>query len=334
MISIVICSRNSSLLKSVTNSISNTIGVGHELIIIDNADNRHTILSAYNEGVRRSKYDIICFTHEDILFFTPGWGQNVLAHFTDEQVGMIGVTGAQAQAAIPSAWWYHNLFAKTPKNLLMNTDGRSSNDGKLYQYLNRSVSSNKEEVVIIDGLWFCIRKELFNKISFDEKTFTGFHLYDADISMQVGLYAKRYIVFDVLMQHMNSGNISADYYTDLVKFADKWKDSLPQQTAVLPEGYSKKTSWIMLRSFILDLVVKKFPKSFIRDIKDKYVAQLKAENYSVWHMLYFKMAAVLGYQKANSVFYRIEKMAGVTNGPGYSLTVYQDNNITGLNRNN
>jgi hypothetical protein len=56
MISIVICSRNSSLLKSVSNSIGNTIGLDYERVIIDNADNRYTILSAYIEGVRRSKY--------------------------------------------------------------------------------------------------------------------------------------------------------------------------------------------------------------------------------------------------------------------------------------
>ncbi|MDQ6763403.1 MAG: glycosyltransferase family protein, partial [Bacteroidota bacterium] len=229
MLSIIICHRNKALLHSLQANIEASIGVPYELLIIDNTNNDHTILSAYNEGVRKAKYEIVCFAHEDILFYTNEWGKKVTAHFSDKEVGMIGVIGGMAQSVVPSAWWFNNYFARSARNLLMRAT--SKKDKKLYHYYSNPFNEvEKTEVAIVDGLWFCIRKDLFKKISFDEKAFTGFHLYDADISMQVLQYAKNYVVYDILIEHKWSGNISESYYKDLSTFAIKWNSYLPVQS--------------------------------------------------------------------------------------------------------
>ena len=71
MISIIICSRFQSISKELKDNIENTVGVVHEIICIDNSKSQYDIFSAYNEGVKRSQYPLLCFMHADILHWIP-----------------------------------------------------------------------------------------------------------------------------------------------------------------------------------------------------------------------------------------------------------------------
>ena len=317
MLSIIICHRNNSLLDAIKKSIESTVGITYELIVIDNTNNEYTIFSAYNEGVKKSKYDVVCFTHEDVLFYSNNWGEKVMAHFKDPQVGMIGVIGGMAQSAVPSAWWFNNYFGKSARNMLV-----KGKDKKLYHYYSNPYNEkDKTGVVIIDGMWFCIRKKLFKKISFDEKTYSGFHLYDADISLQVLQHAKNYVVYDILIEHKWSGNISKDYYEELCRFSTKWQNYLPIQNEKINNGYMKKYNWHALRSLILEMKDRNISEDHIRNALEKYYPVAKKTN-SLWFRNYFFMSRFLGYANTNSLFYRIEKLVGFCKTPDYSKTVY------------
>ena len=312
MLSIIICHRNIQLFTALQSNIETTAGIPYELVVIDNTQNKHSIFSAYNEGVKKARYDLVCFAHEDIEFFTNNWGHKVVAHFNDAEVGMIGVIGGMAQSAVPSPWWLNNHFDKSGRNLLM----RSPNN-KLYQYYsNPYTEPNKTSVVIIDGVWFCIRKELFKKISFDENFFTGFHLYDADISMQVLRYAKNFVVFDILIEHKWNGKISKDYYPELCRFATKWEECLPIQNEKIEKGYMKNYNWYALRNLILEMKKNKIEKQVIHQTLNKYYPVAKANYNSRWFKGYFFISRVLGYRFTNSVFFRIERLFG------YGKTLY------------
>ncbi len=97
--------------------------------------------------------------HEDVLFFSESWGKNVLAHFDNHEVGMIGVSGGMAQSIVPGAWWYNNYFGKCAINILMSQNGQPGKDHELL-HNNPFPDNIKAEVVIIDGLWFCIKKKV------------------------------------------------------------------------------------------------------------------------------------------------------------------------------
>ena len=86
MISIIICSRFQSISKELKDNIENTVGVVHEIICIDNSKSQYDIFSAYNEGVKRSQYPLLCFMHEDILHYTNDWGKLLINHFRDLKV--------------------------------------------------------------------------------------------------------------------------------------------------------------------------------------------------------------------------------------------------------
>ena len=106
MISIIICSRTSTISKDLSENIKNTVGCVYELIVIDNSDNTYSIFEAYNIGIERSKEDFVCFIHDDIFFHTKNWGSIVQDIFEqNKKMGLLGVAGAKSKTKMPSAWW-------------------------------------------------------------------------------------------------------------------------------------------------------------------------------------------------------------------------------------
>jgi len=322
MLSIIICHRKKELLSAIKANIEKTIGISYELIVIDNSENKYSILSAYNEGVKKAKYDFLCFSHEDIIFHTKDWGKNVIAHFANPEVGMIGVAGGLAQSEIPSAWWYNDYFAKSVNNVLLPSNDK--NDKKLYHYKPDFIT-DKTEVVVVDGVWFCIRRSLFDKISFDEKTFKGFHLYDMDISMQVSQHSEVFVINDILLQHFSNGKITQSYYEDLISFTEKWKPYLPIQNDKVQDGYMKIYEWHALRKLILEMKDWNISERFIHQTFKKYYPVSKKKWNSKWFRIYFFSCRLFGYKFITRIFFKLEKLVGFSKTSSYVKAEYIGN---------
>ncbi len=226
MISIIICSRREDIPPGLQNSIAETIGVEYELVVIDNSHHDYSLFSAYNEGVRRAKGEILCFCHEDILFHTPSWGDSVQNLFSDESIGVVGVIGSHFLPGAPMYWWSSPFISQYSVNndqgVVQRNDHREFFHGHI------------ADVVTIDGVCFFIARKLFGSLRFDDRTFQGFHLYDMDICMQVQGLGKRVCVTDVLeIEHFWSENSLKDeqYMAvldhNLELFYHKWEKNLP-----------------------------------------------------------------------------------------------------------
>jgi glycosyltransferase involved in cell wall biosynthesis len=212
MISLIICSRKSDISNSLKENIERTIGTDYELIVIDNSTNKYSIFSAYNEGVRRSKGDILCFMHEDILYHTNNWGISVYKYFgEDKKLGLLGVSGGCYLPKIP-CYWHISPF-------LVYKDHTES----INSYQKKSIF----EVAACDGLWFCISKNLFDHIDFDEDLYFGFHYYDMDICMQVLFAQYKVCVCDFDIEHHADCRIDDSFYKNQQLFFDKWNTYLP-----------------------------------------------------------------------------------------------------------
>ncbi|MDR1544705.1 MAG: glycosyltransferase family protein [Prevotellaceae bacterium] len=237
MFSLIICSRTPDIPQNLKENIAETIGVEYELIVIDNSNNEYSIFAAYNEGIRRAKGEVLCFMHEDILFYTQNWGKNIFRHFEVKTIGLIGVAGTHFLPNKPIYWTDSPLISEY--NL-------TNNCGKRIECFKTHFFKGEKtvDVVACDGLCFFVRKSLFipchsalevkSHIFFDEKTYTGFHYYDMDICMQVLKAGYKVAVCnDVLIEHFF--NVSK-YRTkkDMLpfevsknKFFQKWKNNLP-----------------------------------------------------------------------------------------------------------
>jgi len=223
MISIIILHRNSEYLNNLIPNIEKTIGFEYELIVIENKENKFNIFTGYNEGVKRSKGEILCFCHEDLIFHTINWGQILVKHFENEQLGLIGVCGGNAFPACPAPWWNSTIL----NDHLSNTINTWKNAPSVHEYKN-PYSQNSTQAVVVDGAWFCIRKKCFAQIRFDDITFSGFHAYDSDICLQIlNINMKIEVIFDILIEHFSAGTINKDWAVSVEKLADKWASFLP-----------------------------------------------------------------------------------------------------------
>ena len=253
MISLIICSRTGCLSDTLTANIQATIGVPYETIVIDNAENHYSIFEAYNIGVSKSSYPILCFMHDDIEYHTQNWGQNVLTHFNDEQTGAIGIAGSPYVPAMPGSWWGGGLVNQ---HLLVSENGKLMVADKLAD----GVSSAKKPVITLDGVWICIRKDLFTKISFDGLAYKGFHFYDTDIALQV--YSAGYSIFcvyDILVFHLSNGKMDKSWIENALVFNKKWRHALPLSCTDLNYGERKNAEFKTLNEFIAVLITNGTP---------------------------------------------------------------------------
>lgn len=222
MISCIVCSRRPDISNRLKENIAQTIGVEHELIIIDNSLNRYSIFSAYNEGVRCANGDILCFMHEDILFHSNEWGVCVENIFEDDSIGIVGVLGTQFMPKTLCAWWWSGC---TVGHVLQsNRNQLGGND----TFVNGNPIEQDEDAVIVDGLWYCLRKSLFENIKYDELTFSDFHCYDHDICMQVLSSGKRVVVTsNIVIEHASEGNVGVAFLEQMRRFYAKWERDFP-----------------------------------------------------------------------------------------------------------
>ena len=180
MISLVICSTHKKISEALVNNITESIGVQHEIVYIDNYDNRHSIFSAYNEGVARCKYPYVCFIHEDVFFHSRNWGKKIINHLQIPNVGICGLAGRDFVTRVPASW-----KVKLPSVNIIQSDhsGRKSSKKRLNppQY-----KLERRNVVLLDGVMLCMKKEIFNTIRFDDQL-EGFHGYDFDICIQAAV---------------------------------------------------------------------------------------------------------------------------------------------------
>ena len=229
MFSLIICSRKARLSQVQEKNIAETIGCEYELVVIDNSKNQYSIFSAYNEGVRRAKGDILCFMHDDILYKTSNWGPMVASVLKNEEVGIVGVIGSYCLIADYGYWDMMTPYV-TGYMICVSKLGvqGNSNCNKYYD------QNSSNEIVAADGFWLCARKDLFKRISFDENTYSGFHFYDMDICMQSIMAGyKNMVLRDVLIQHNASPQYVDQFFYNMKKFHEKWRNNLPVYRGVL-----------------------------------------------------------------------------------------------------
>ena len=140
MISIIICSRSNNIPLALQYSISATIGVEYELVVIDNSDNQFSIFQAYNIGVQKAKYPYICFLHEDVEFVCDeiGWGRELEEILSCTETGVVGLAGSDIVTRIPAPWSFYRPAKKM--NIIQ---GIKNNKGELFFEQRCLPSGNK-----------------------------------------------------------------------------------------------------------------------------------------------------------------------------------------------
>ncbi len=290
MISIVICSRSNNIPLSLQRSISATIGVEYELVVIDNSKNQFSIFQAYNVGVQKAKYSYICFLHEDVEFVADflNWGKYLIEILSDENTGVVGVAGSDIITRIPAPW----SFYRPAKNMNI-IQGIRNNQGELFFEQRCLPHGNRERflpIILLDGVFLAMRKQLFDEIHFDEQI-SGFHAYDFDITLQSYFHGyQNYVMYDnIRLRHFSLGNIDKNYYENLIKVFNKHEKDL----SIL--FYKNKKKWHnicaierkQLRRFCLSLLKKGFSKKYVIEMFSYYSKLINLPNFKYYLLLVY-----------------------------------------------
>lgn len=297
MLSLILCSTNHTTPSELKQNIAQTIGCDYEIVHIDNHTNKYNIFQAYNIGVKRAKGDILCFMHEDVVFLTQDWGQNIIEHFKRNNIGALGVAGSHYIGTELDWRFCRFLYVSLLQGYY--TCEPTPQYGIIYSPDKCEDNKKLTQVAILDGVFICIKKETFNQIHWDSIHFHGFHLYDSDICMQINQIGLNiYLCRNVILEHKSFGSFSKEFVASFKVFLNKWKNSLPIQKgmhlskedidAAIKEGwfrYKDRLYKDSLRKSILSKKGQEFytddEKDFMRsDILSFYKAQIKTKNIS------------------------------------------------------
>ena len=220
MISIIICSRASQINQLLFQNIKETIGCDFDLIVIDNSKKIYSIFEAYNIGIKKSKGNYWCFVHDDILFNTQNWGQEIKKIFEeDKKIGLIGIAGSKIKTRMPSAWF------DCDESVKVNSLIQHFNSDKVKLWERGWKDKRNEEVSVIDGVFMVGKKD--NSIKFNEEL-TGFHNYDLNLSLAYKNADYKVIVTrNVLIEHFSIGKIDKSWYISALQFDAEYGKYLP-----------------------------------------------------------------------------------------------------------
>lgn len=259
MISIIICSKDAKLSTQVKENIAETIGLEHEVIIIDNNVDSKGICKVYNEAAAKAIYDILCFLHEDVLFVTTNWG-NILVNQIAEGVDVIGIAGSKYKSSTPSGW-FTTLADLDCCNII-----HKNKLGEFKKDLFKSPESNAtiEKVCCIDGVFIACKKEVWNRIRFNEELLKGFHVYDLDFSLRAAKIYTVAVTYLIDLIHFSYGSYDEAWVKETFIFHDYYKNNLPQTIQGINTNLYVKNEWKIEKFWLKKLRKSKLSKEYKR----------------------------------------------------------------------
>ena len=213
-ISIIVCSINPAKLHRLRSNLERLLeGEDWELIPIDDA---RSLCEGYNRGVCRAQGESLVLCHDDIEIFSSDFAATLRKHLA--VFDLIGVAGSTL-ASGPGWRW-----SGAPHNFASVAHPRTDGDGMVF-----SACGTRGPVIegaqLLDGLFLAARRSLFERISFDEITFDGFHLYDLDFSYRTWLSgARTAICRDIAIHHQSRGEFKAEYK----RYAERFRRKFPK----------------------------------------------------------------------------------------------------------
>lgn len=173
VVSVVISTRNidDEYLKHVEKMFSHP---KTEILIYEN-DGEMSLTQVYNKGLKESVNDIVVFMHDDLILETPNMTPKIVKLFEKHpEYGIIGIAGTDK---LTSGMWWQN------RENMFGVVGHIHEGKRHVNHYSKGVFNDVlKDVVIVDGLFFMVRKSLLKK-EFNEQ-FGGFHFYDISFCVE------------------------------------------------------------------------------------------------------------------------------------------------------
>lgn len=259
MFSIIVCSIRPDEVGKLRQNIEATIGIPFELIAYDNRNTGKGICQVYNECAESARFEYLCFVHEDVEFLSDNWGKSIIEKLKEKDCGVIGFAGSAMKSKNLSAWCSTDKYGVRMN--LIQIDG-----DKEFKCYENPYNQDFSQSVSIDGLCLMCRKEVWQKVKFDEKTFRHFHCYDIDFSLASHIAGyKNYVCNTIQIKHFSPGNYDYKWCSENKKLHEKYKKVLPLYVKDKPTSFKtylekrarKEYKKLMIYSGIYDEITSK-----------------------------------------------------------------------------
>lgn len=225
MISIIVSTYKPENWSAFVKNVEETIGVEYEIVKIDNPGIM-SLCEVYNRGIKLAKYPYLCFSHDDIVFSLQNWGANVIDFFQKQpEYGLIGIAGVAYKTWTPTGWYFPDDRHFCKMDMYQATHNFNDREHLLR---NKPSDRNFDDVITLDGCWFCTTSKVVSEFKFDENTFTSYHCYDIDFALQVGQKYKVGVVYDLDITHVSHGQYNKVWVKETFKLFEKWKKQMPR----------------------------------------------------------------------------------------------------------
>lgn len=215
-ISVIICSITPEKFERVNRNYSELLsGLRHEIIGIHDA---RSLSEGYNRGVRKSRGDLLVFSHDDIEIFAPDFAAKLVNRMHDFDVlGLAGTDRVCGGAWVDAGWphVYGQVGMRAPDGFIAGT-----------YVVREQVSAPMQG---LDGVFFACRRAVLEAVPFDETTFDAWHLYDLDLTYSAARAGFRLAVGnDLLIVHDSGGNFGEQWRRYARTFMTKHGIPVPQ----------------------------------------------------------------------------------------------------------
>jgi hypothetical protein len=145
-----------------------------EILMYEN-DGQMSLTQIYNKGLKESVNDIVVFMHDDLILETSNMTPKIVKLFEKHpEYGIIGIAGTDK---LTSGMWWQN------RENMFGVVGHIHEGKRHVNHYSKGVFNDVlKDVVIVDGLFFIVRKSLLKK-EFNEQ-FEGFHFYDISFCVE------------------------------------------------------------------------------------------------------------------------------------------------------
>ncbi len=211
-VSVIICSIDPVRFARVTAMYERLLAeVPHEIIGIHDA---HSLCEGYNRGLRRARNDVVVFSHDDIEIVSADFAARLLQSLASHDV--IGVAGTRK--LMGTAWH----FAGHPH--LRGQVGTPAEGGGYLVSVYGVTQPESSGLQALDGLFLAARRDIAQRIGFDEATFDGWHFYDIDFSFRAWIEGLDCATCNhLLIRHHLGGQYDEKWHKYSLRFLDKHK---------------------------------------------------------------------------------------------------------------
>ncbi len=217
-LSAIICSINPHEFKRIESNLKETAGRSSvEVLGFDNRELKWGICKVYNHLASKAQSDKLLFIHEDVIFKSYGWADEVLEKLDDPSTGVIGFAGSTYKTRAYSGWYIASKPEAMRGNVLSNYKPQSILSEE------KQMASKKpfDEVITIDGFAMFVRKNVWSAIKFNEDALPGFHGYDIDFSVSTThMGFRNYVWFVPDVMHYSNGRHDEHWLEHIINVHD------------------------------------------------------------------------------------------------------------------